>query len=372
MRPVSAALLRTLRGSHSVAFRARICTAYQEGTDPDGVEIPILDGTVTLDGNADIRSTLDLTTVYAWPSRTSTTLAPYGDEIYVERGVDLGGGSIEWVGLGYHRVNTIGQDNAPKGAIRVDATDRMSGIVDDRLLAPVQFSASTTYGQAVEYLVLGSYPDATIEWDDATYADTLGRSVVAEDDRYGVLHELVKSLGKIMYWDHRGFFVIKDLPDQTTPVWSVNAGPDGVLIDASRSLTREGVTNIVVAYGEAADDLPPVRGIARDADPASPTYYAGRFGPVPRFFSSPLLKTVDQCKAAARTILLKGGLGLPYCVEFNEVVNPALEPFDPVELRLTDGGVEQHSLSILTVPLVPEQPQSASTREQTLVIVGEV
>ena len=60
MRPVSAAFLAALRGSHTMVVRARVCSTFQTGTDPDGTSVSILSGKVTVDGTADIRTTLDM------------------------------------------------------------------------------------------------------------------------------------------------------------------------------------------------------------------------------------------------------------------------------------------------------------------------
>jgi len=373
VRPVSAAFLRTVRGSHTMAARARVCETFQTGTDPDGTEIPILAGDVISDANSDVRSTLDLVTAGhgMWPtSHGNLLLAPYGNEILVERGVKFGNGVTEWVSLGYYRIQTPDQATTPDGPIRISARDRMAGLIDGRLLAPAQFTASQTYGDVVEQLVLQVYPNATIEWDDTTDVDTLGRALVAEEDRFGFLADLVTSRGKIWYWDHRGVLVIRDPPDVDVPVFDVDAGKGGVLVAASRQLTRERVYNAVVAFGEATDTAAPARATAINGDSNSPTYFSGPFGPVPRFFASPLLTSNAEAAKAAETILRRQ-LGLPYVVDFSAVPNPALEPWDPVRIRYSSKvGIETHIIDRITIPLVAAAPMTATTREQTVVLVG--
>lgn len=372
MRAVSAAYLSTVRASHAATFEARIIQTYQEGTDPDGTVIPILAGDVAFDAAADVRGTLALDTdgTRMWPTVVNPLLAPYGNEVWVRRGVQLGGGTTEWVSLGYYRIDAPDQDQAPDGVIRIDGRDRMAGIVDARLEAPRQYAATDTYGDVVADLIGDVYPTATINWDDSTDADTLGRALIAEEDRYGFLNDLVTALGKIWYWDYAGQLAITDPPDATTPVVEVNAGAGGVLVDAGRRLTREGVHNVVVASGEGADTQTPVRGVARDDNPASPTYYAGRFGPVPLFYSSPFVTTTAQAKSAAASILRRH-LGLPYTIDFEMVPNAALEPWDPVRVRYSGRDApETHVLQTITVPLVPEAPMPATTKEQTVVLIG--
>lgn len=368
MRPVSDRFLSTLRGSHTATFQARVLTNWQTGVDPDGVEIPVLSGDVQMSATASIRSTLDLTTLADWPTRADSLLAPYGNEIWVARGVAYGNGVTEWVSLGYHRIHAIEQDDAPRGPIRILAYDRMAGIIDARLLSPRSWQPTATYGQVVDELVREVYPWATIDWDDSTSARTLGRQMVAEEDRYAVLNDLITSVGKIWYWDHRGVLVIRSVPDPAQPVWTISHGEDGVLVSMSRRLSREGVYNAVVATSSAADTLEPVRAVAYDNNPLSPTYWHGPFGKVPRFYSSPLITTRAQAADAARSMLQRS-LGAPYSVDWGQVPNPALEPGDPIRVRYP-GRSEVHVIDRLTIPLVADQAMTGSTREQTHMAIG--
>lgn len=370
MRPVSAAFLRTVRGSHRMVAEARVVAPGQTGVNPGGTLLALDGGDVQIDGTADVRSTLDLTVVGAgmWPTGAGDLLAPYGNEIHVRRGIRYGNGTTEWVSLGYFRIESVGQDRAPDGPIRVSASDRMAGLIEARLLAPVQYPLGTTLGTIVTQLVTEVYPAAVIEWDDATDEAELGRALTAEEDRHGFLAELVEAAGKVWYWDHRGVLVVKSPPDPGEPVWDVNHGRDGVLVELGRELSREGVYNAVVASGEGADTVAPARAVVVDDNPASPTYWSGPFGKVPRFYSSPFITTDEQAASAGAAMLTKS-LGLPYSVDFTVVPNPALEPYDPVRV-IYPGRVETHVIDTLTVPLAADAAMPATTREQTLIVLG--
>ncbi len=369
MLPVSAGFLATVRSSHRIASRVRLITPGATGADPPGTDLRIVDGTVTLDGAADVRGMLDLTLQEGWPAGTGTDEAtPYGTELAVSRGVILGNGAVERAPLGIYRIVAVEQDDAPTGTLRVTAADRMSGIVEAKLTAPRPFLSTATYGAVVADLVQEVYPAQTIEWDDASAAGTLGRTTIVESDRYGFLKDLARSLGKIMYFDYRGVLVIRTVPDPTVPVWDVGAGRGGVLVKLSRAITREGVRNAVVATGEAADDFPPARAVVVDDDPDSPTYWDGPFGKVPEPYSSPLILTNAQAKNAAEQMLaqLKG---LPYAVDLTAVPNPALEPYDAVRVVYPPvlGQVpivirERHVLEQIRIPLLAAGTLTATTR----------
>lgn len=380
MFAVSARFLAAVTGSHGIATKARLVTTPGDtGADVAGRELAVLSGRVTLDAQADIRGRLDLTVAEPWPTSFEVDqLVPYGSEIAVWRGVEFGNGDVERVPLGIYRVDTVEQGEAPLGELTVTAYDRMKGIVDARLLSPVQYTAGTTNGDVVEDLVTAVYPAAVIEWDDASDAETLGRKLVVAEDRYAFLRDLAAGLGKVIYFDYRGVLVIRTPPDPAAPVLDVAAGAGGVLVSARRLLSREGVYNAVAATGEAVDDEPPAFGVAYDDDPGSPTYWDGPYGKVPRFYSSPFLTTDAKARAAARTVLL-GNLGLPYAVDFSMVPNPALEPLDAVRVcyppvldgRSPAAARENHVLDTLVIGLGSSEAMAATTRLSRSPLIGE-
>jgi hypothetical protein len=354
-----------------MGVQAFVVAPGQTGTSPTGTALVVLGGDVALSASAAVRATLELTVdgVGAFPDNASDDLAPYGNEVFVRRGITFGGGTVEWVSLGYFRIRSAGQDDAPDGPIRLVGQDRMGGIVKGRLTVPVQFAATATYGDVVSQLVLEVYPWATIEWDDAVETDALGRALIAEEDRFAFLDELVTGLGKQWHWDHRGVLVIEAIPDPAEPVWDVDSGEDGVLVEMGREISDEGVYNAVVVTGEALDTETPPRAVAYDNNPDSPTYWLGAFGKVPRYYASPFITTQSQALTTA-SAMLRSNLGVPYNVDFRALVNPALEPLDPIRIRL--GALTQtHVIDNLRIPLTNDAAMRGDTREQTLVVIGE-
>jgi hypothetical protein len=358
--------------------RARLVTSWQTGTAPTGALLDVLGGSVTYSATNDVYSTLDLTVSADWPRSGAQDLTPYGAHIYVERGIEYAVGQREFVGLGYFRIDTMEQDDSPAGSIRMVLPDRSQGLIDARFVTPQQFPSSWARRELVEALIWGVYyHPSIIEWDDAVLRDgPVGRSVIAEEDRFGTLKEFLTSLGKVGYWDHRGIFVIKTPPSVLgTPAWSIDAGQDGVLVTMGRTLTREGVYNAVVATGEAADTTPPVTAVAYNLDPASPTYYNGPFGPVPRFYSSPFITTQDQAASAAAAIL-RQQLGTPYQAEVTSIVNPALEAWDVIDVknaqtaRTADYRTERHVIDEITIPLDVTQTAKIKTRQRQSELIG--
>jgi len=361
MRPVSTRFLEVVRNSHKACFRATVVTGMPTGVSPVGIPIPILGGDIKLDANADIRGTLELTTEGAYWD----VLDPYSAEIHVSRGIEFGGGEREWVSQGYYRIYNEDQEDAPKdGLIQVDGRDRMSGIVEARLEQPRQFVAGASVSAVFTALVLDVYPSAVIEYDFDAANTAFTGSHIAEEDRYQFLLDVVKALGKVMYWDHEGKLQVRDAPALTDPVADVTHGKNGVLVRMSRKRSREGVYNAVIVTGEAPGDAPAVRAVARDLAPTSPTYWGGPFGKVPKAYSSSFITTTQQAASAAAALLVRN-LGLPYAVSFGMVPNPALEPLDVVTVSYRDRAqTELHVIDKLTVPLTASGVMDADTRRR--------
>lgn len=374
MRAVSRAWARTMAGSFTPMFRATLCTEYQTGTSPHGERLrTVPGGGVVIDGLADVRTTasISLPSSY-WPRHGYHDTGPWGNELYLQAGVRYSDELCELVGLGYLRIEAPEQDDAARGGpVTLTLVDRMQGIIDARLETPKHFPASTTAGALVLDLVTEVYPLAEVEWDDDSDLATLGRDIFMEEDRYAGLKDVADSLGKIMYWNHRGALAFEAMPNVRRPVAQISSGRDGVLVSASRRLSREGVYNAVVARGDGLDQTDPVYAVAYDGDPNSMTYYLGRYGKVPKYYASPFLTTSAQALAAASAILRKG-LGTPYQVNFGMSPNYALQPFDPVRISHPHSAPEIHVIATLDFPWGAGGVALVTTMEQTNLTVGEV
>jgi len=356
-----------------MAARVRVVPPGLTGTNPGDLdpvttgpvfEIPITTGDVTFDATADIQSTLDLSTMYDFPIDSSGLLAPYGNELYVERGITYGDGSTEWVGLGYYRIYSTDQDEAPDGEVKVAGRDRMSGIIDAKREAPFEFGAGTSVGAAFDFVVGEVYPTAVIEYDFAEGSTLFATTHILDEDRYAFLKAIADSLGKVMFFDYRGYLQVVSAPDPVVPVFTVDHGDQGVAISVSRSLNREGAYNAFVVLGEQVGEDQPVRAVAYDLNPDSPTYWNGPFGKVPSKSTNSFVTNVPQAQAAADAMLART-IGVPYSVDFTMVPNSALEVRDSVEVSYSDTHRREiHVIETLKIPLDAETAMTGTTRQQ--------
>lgn len=356
-------------GSHMARFRCTAVDGYQTGDAPTGTELPVLDGEIEFNATADIRASGSIEVIGDWPTSQNLSLAPYGAEVFLSRGIDRGANGVLWAPMGYFRISEVTQADAAKGPLKLTLDDRMATIIDSRFLQPRQWMIGTTVGEIVDELILRIYPDAVIVFDDDSNLSELGRSLIVEESRYEMLMTLAEGLGKVVYWDELGQLVFRTIPDEGDPIWSVKAGPGGAMVEADRSLSRQGVYNAVVVTGEGADDLMPVRAVARDAQQSSPTFFTGPFGRIPRLYSSPFITTQAQADNAARN-LLQQSLGAPYDVGLSAFPNPAVRPFDVIRVVYDNGNRELHVVQRATIPFNVTSPVKIATRESTVIFVG--
>lgn len=351
-------------GSHTARFAAIATAGFQTGTDPRGEPLAIIDGAVTFDATADVWASGTLTVAAQWPGPTDETITVFGGEVFLARGVETGAGGVAWSPMGYFRISDASQGNAARGPIALTLDDRMMTLIESELILPRVYEPDTTVQAAVEDLVLDVYPDAVIEFEGGSGATVIRRQVTVEENRYDGLVDFADGLGQIPYFDERGVLLFRDVPDATEPVWTVNAGPGGVQVNAGRKLTRDRVYNAVVVYGEGMDDIPPVMAVAYDASPTSPTRWSGPFGMIPRRYASPFITTVDQARSTA-TAMLRRSIGAPYTVSLSVIPNPAMRPYDPIRVIYDDASREIHVVDKFTVPFNVTAAAGIDTREQT-------
>jgi hypothetical protein len=381
MYPVSARFLDVLTGSHRAIVRARLFTSPQVSSNPvGGTELPVSSGNVKMTSGADVKATLELEV----PGEYWEIVQPYSGEIFVERGIDFGDGTSELVPLGWYRITKSSQQSQPSGAVRIQASDRTVALQQNRVLYPFQVPTGYTHRQLFERLVNGrvvatdplnslgyaallftAIPITWVAYDPDRYTVDGGQTV--EDSTYDFMAKLADDKGAVLRFDEAGGLVVdvagRD-PD-TAPVYVVQPGVNGNLIDASRETSREATYNIVVAYG-SDPAFPTGYQIAYNTDPNSPLRWDGPFGPAPRYYASPLLRDANAAAQAAATVLSKY-TGLPTTQGIWTVPNPALRPLDMLSARIV-GLPVKHLVDEITIPLAGSEPVEITTKTAASVV----
>jgi len=344
MWPVSARWDPALRHTYRPAALATVIP-------PQGDPFParLLSWTVTADRTSNTRRTLQA--VLAPETRRALDgVTVTGAYLQLDVGIDYGDGSRELVPQGRFRLD--GEDTErPRGGISLTGYGREKAVIDDRFFTP-RTERNTSALDLITTLLRETVPDVPVV--RRTTRDAAVPYTTWERERWEAIDgsdaSLARAVGVEVWADGRGRFVISDVPTLADPpVWTVNAGPGGVLISSATSTSTDGVYNVVVATGDASDGSVPVGPvIVQDQTPTSPTRVSGPFGRRVRHYSSPLLRTPDQAATAAHS-LLANSLGLSTGLSFTAVPNPALEPGDVVLVEATDGPPELHIIDRITL-----------------------
>lgn len=369
MRPVSARFLEALTRSHHLATSF---TVLASGNNIGTID-EVIGGGVTLDATAATRGRLDLTlvddgTLGLVPTDAGALLAPFGHELAVKRGIQYPNGDVELAGLGVFRLDSADIDDSAAGMqIKIAAPDRSAIVIDARFEEPYQVDAGQNYPDAIRDTLLAGYP--SMQYDFAESDATTPLLLAAEgDDRWAFCQSMAEAIGMSLYFDGDGICVLRPVASLSNdPVATFAEGPNGALLSASRQWTRQGTYNRVIFTGENTGETVPVRGVATDDDPASPTYYYGPFGRVPMFQVSSFVTTDDQAASAAAAVLNRQ-LGIAQSVSFGSVVNPAIEPGDVCTITRERAGIDEPNVvDAITIPLDAASPMTGRTRARQVV-----
>jgi len=356
MFDVSDRFLNALRYSHEVVTRIDVfyggVLLYQN--------LPVEEGTVTIDEGSQVRRTASLNVAdpNLDPSSIIDLLAPFGTEFMVRRGIKYPEGDEESIPLGVFRIDEASRQGWTSG-VSISGSDRSGGLVDARFVAGWNTPGGIEIRVEIENMVRDVYPN--IEFYDETNDDTLTQPAVWERDRMEAIETLAKAIGAEFVFDGLGRAVLR--PVRTTAdqvVWSVDAGPNGVMLDVTTGVSRAEVYNAVAAVGEPQDGTPPVAGYAFVM--SGPLMWGGPFGKKTRFFSSSLLTTSEQAQKAAKAILVRS-TGFNRAIQPTSIVNPALDAGDVIEIVLPDGSVYTHAIRSIPIPLRAAETAQIVTRE---------
>lgn len=377
MLPVSPGFLAALAAPQQVSVRADVSKA--------GVRLfsglPVIGGDVEVNVSSVTRRRVQLelaprlrTGTYTdrptLPAEPGDPLGHYGQEIAVEWGLTYPSGMTEWVPVGVFRIDDVDGSLLGDGPVTVSGVSREAWVADARFTAPRTASSPSAIA-LITTLIHEVLPTVEVVVT-ATYDRRVPRTTWDRQRWSDAIVGLADSIGAVVYADAWGRFVIADRPTVGAgPVWTVAAGPGGVLVSAAASTSRARVYNgVVVEGGSPSSDVPPAYAFARDVGAESPTRWgspeSGAFGMVPRFMYLPTVTTNDQALRVARTQLARF-VGAAATIDASAVPNAALEGLDVIDV-VTDptdpaGSVHRHIVDTIRLPLTPGGEFRLGTRD---------
>lgn len=293
-------------------------------------------------------------------------LSPAGTELRVWRGFTYLNGETDLAPVGWFVLDDLEETYGGDWAGQIgSAPDRMVRVQRDRFTVPRSFPAGMRIVDAIATLLTETLGLVTVLTTNAATFDT---AKVFERDRAGAIGEMAKSIGVDVFIAADGTPTVTDLPQLAAePVWTVDAGDQGVLYTATRGRSLAGVYTGVTAVGKQIDGAPPFAPVTVwDADPLSPTYYLGPLGKVPYFMTSDLFRNAEQALYAATTRLpLVTAPRAQFTVDAE--CNPALASGDTIRVSLPPRQrgqqpvIERHLTRVITTPLGPDGTQTIET-----------
>ncbi|SOD80163.1 hypothetical protein SAMN06272781_6899 [Streptomyces sp. 1222.2] len=299
MLEMSDAALAVVQRSHTMVVRAESWLAGELLAD----DIPIAGGGEDRDTSLAVPERVTLTVPrrdrgVEWdPISPDHPLAAFGQQLRISYGVDVGG-STEWIDRGWFLTSSAETDG---DTVNVQLEGLLSLIDEAKLVAP--FQPSGTLASTVRSLV---EPALTVEFDGTLIDRSVPVGMQWDEDRMGALSEVLDAWPAVPRVTEDGFLRIEPLDDTGDPVLAITDGAGGTVVRWQGASSRDGAFTVVVARGENSDG-DQIQGVAYDRSGNSPLRADGPFSPlpVPYIFSSPLLTTVAQCRAAATATLTR-------------------------------------------------------------------
>lgn len=414
MYPTSTAFRSVVRRSHNVVTKAEIWQSNQKVADLD-----IVDGTIDVDSRRSVRRTCSVTVISPPPTTTSSpiyntyadldalypgaystiasavssygelvvvlgftieeiggslvpssiydTLAPYGNEIRLYRGVVLDDGTEEYVPQGVFLITNVEVEESSNGLrIAVTGVDRSVKISRARWTNTYSITNGTNVADAIAALVADRYPD--VQTSFSTTTATVGTTVLGtetDNDPWRDAIKLADSAGMELYFDGDGILVLRSVRDYDS-IFSPDAvyreNSEAMILSIRRRITNEQSYNGVVVTAEGTSTDTVFRVEVWDEDPSSPTYRYGNFGQVPLFYSSPLITTEAQATSAATALLAKKK-GYVESVDWNQIVDPSLDAADVIAVFNADTRLQRLLVvDRLSIPMSASQPMTATAR----------
>lgn len=370
MYAVSTKFLETIRHSHTPVFYADV---YRGGVrqTPSAYQatgLPLDTGSsVTVDCGSQVRRVCQVTISDPAldPTTAQSLLTPYGTELVLSRGVQYPGGVVEWATLGWFRIDsataTRSGQHGPTG-ITVTGRDRAAYILEDEFTATAASTQSTVVAE-IRALLLDAMPTHVAGLHDLT-GDTTAcpAQVYDQRSRADAIDTLATAIGAEFFFDPAGTPTLRKVPTAATaPVWTIDAGVSGVLVDADTAIDRGVIYNGWIVTGERTDGTAGAYALVTDNNVSSSTYWSGPFGRKPGRFSSPVLTTDAMCTAVGTSLLARSSAA-GWTIDLTSVPNPALDGSDVVVVILPDGRQQFHIIDGFTVPLDVQGAMPVKTR----------
>jgi hypothetical protein len=287
--------------------------------------------------------------------------------------------AYELVPLGVFRINSVSISEQSEGEldISVEGSDLSANISKNAWLAPVtvwktaytvpvkqagttvaeQKYVANTVKEALMKLIIDRFPQRNgifgpLNASNFNFSGVGDKVLVApvvmgsntvsssgSNSPWTDITSLAQALGAELFIGADGRFTLRRIedPNSIAPVWDLldgdTNGNGGLLVSASRKISADNTRNYVIATGENTATKKPLRAVAFDNDPNSPTYHLGTFGKVVGWESGKKKLTTQAEVQNAADTYLNYFIGGDETAGLSAIVNPALDVGDVIRVR---------------------------------------
>lgn len=306
-------------------------------------------------------------TVVTPPAQTALEdiFQPYGNEVRIYRGIQFVDGKIEEIPLGVFGISQASIDDSGSSLIvTVDAFDRARAVSRATLVQDYYIEYGTPFTVAIQRLINNQVPRLDYNFVSMSYA-TPELVVPTGADPWKVAQQMAAAIGCEIFFDVVGTCTLRTIPDYSiSPItWSYKEGAEAILLYTNKLLTSDNTYNYYIVTGENSGNVVPIRGDAFDDNPASITYWKGKYGTVPApVVSTKMVQNQSQALQAARGLLQKS-IGKAERIHFNALVNPGHEIGDVVEIVRQKSKIDnRYVIGQLSIPLSKDRAMDIVSR----------
>lgn len=372
--------------AHSTFFDAMMVKSHNVVTRVDVYLSGIYQTTLTVtDGNVTVQDqpirrrctiTMQDPTGSLVPNDLGDLLAPGSTEIKLFRGVSYpvtlaGMTNPEYIPLGMFGISKYRLDDTGESmTVQLSGFDRARKVQRAKLANDYVIAKNTNYIDAIQALLLSRYPAIVFGTVVPTSMTTPIIVLPAGKDPWGECRRLLGNIGYEIFFDPDGLCTIRPVQSLATiPNWNLIEGSSATLLAVTKQMDDENFFNHAVVTGESSQNTVPARAEASDQNPASPTYTGGPMGDVVDFYTGSDIQTNAQAQSVANARLNKA-LGIPLSVDTVDIVHPALDIEDVVQITRAKSNINDlFVVDKLTIPMISTRAMNLSTR-QRLVGVG--
>lgn len=371
MYAISDRFAAALPTSHRIAQRVEVLDGYNSVLVDLTQQGVFADGEVTASRSA-IQRQARISLVddggTLTPDDIDELLTPAGNQIRLWRGVRFGDGTSELVPTGTFRFTTTKVQNR---RIQLDEMYDRSWIVSGaRTENTYNVPKGSQIDQVIAQILTQAYPGVPMNLPD-TDEVTNSMAFDADSDPWELAQQLAANLGMRLFFDPLGVVQMADEPDPDTDpvVWTFDdTDPNNMMLPTTEQSWIGNSYNMIVVTGENSSLPAPVRGVAKDNDPRSPTRYGGPYGRR----LAPIIRDdtiASQAQANARAVKeLRAQLGLFQQASIQSMVNPAFEVGDVVYTSSPVSGINQYYIMDgFNVPMRAAGAQAIESRSRQAV-----